>query len=79
MSERNSSALFLSVAEVVLLSLDPTEGLMSVFIVSTIAFLKSLLNASFSRETEKEAVSRSILNFFGTLAIHFHFHKFCSQ
>jgi hypothetical protein len=57
MSERNSSALTLSIIEVLLLSLDPTEGLMSVFIVTAIASLKSLLDANFSRETEKEAVS----------------------
>ncbi len=57
MSERNSAAVTLSVIEVVLLGLDPTEGLLSILIVSILASLKSLLDANFSRETEKEAVS----------------------
>jgi len=57
LSERNSYTLGLSIFELVLLSLDPTEGLVSMFVVGAIGCIKSLLGASFSRETELEAVS----------------------
>lgn len=53
-SQRIEITRNLAIAEVLLLSLDPTEGLMSLFIIS---FFRNLLDSSYSRTHEEEAVS----------------------
>lgn len=54
-SEKLDTEAFLKTMEILLLSLDPTEGILSVGVVAMISFLHSLLSASYSRHHELEA------------------------
>lgn len=54
-SQRNSMEVTLRTVEVLLLSIDPTEGLISLGVIAGIAWVRSILMASFSREHESEA------------------------
>lgn len=54
-SERNQVETMLRTLEVLLLSIDPTEGLVSLGVIAGLAWMRGLLVASFSRESETEA------------------------
>jgi len=54
-SEKNDIEMMLKTMEVLLLSLDPTEGILSIAIVGAISFFHSLLSLSYSRHHELEA------------------------
>ena len=54
-SQRNAMETTLRTIEVLLLSVDPTEGLLSLGVMASLAWLRGLLMASFSREHESEA------------------------
>jgi Zn-dependent protease with chaperone function len=54
-SQRNSLETALRTVEVLLLSLDPTEGAASLAVIGGLAWLRGMLVASFSREHESEA------------------------
>ena len=54
-SQRNSMETTLRTIEVLLLSVDPTEGLLSLGVIAGLAWLRGILMASFSREHESEA------------------------
>jgi Zn-dependent protease with chaperone function len=55
MSELNELSVFFNAMEVMLLSLDPTEGLMSIWVLAFLAYLKRGLGAYYSRGHEREA------------------------
>ena len=54
-SDLNKFQSSLSVLEVLLLSIDPTEGLLSILFVACMAYLKKAIAASHSRDNEREA------------------------
>jgi Zn-dependent protease with chaperone function len=54
-SQQNWLEAILRTIEVLLLSLDPTEGLVSIVIIGGLATIRTALQASFSREHEREA------------------------
>jgi len=54
-SQRNSAETTLRTIEVLLLSVDPTEGLLSLGVIAGLAWIRGILMASFSREHEVEA------------------------
>ena len=54
-SEQNMAELMLRTIEVLLLSIDPTEGLLSLAVVGALAAIRNAFTASFSRENEREA------------------------
>jgi len=54
-SEAIDTETFLKTLEVLMLSLDPTEGLLSVFIIGAISILHRFLSASYSQHHELEA------------------------
>ncbi|CAB9526628.1 Metalloendopeptidase OMA1, mitochondrial [Seminavis robusta] len=54
-SQRNNLETALRTVEVLLLSIDPTEGLMSLGVIAGLAWMRGVLMASFSREHETEA------------------------
>ena len=55
MPESSNMEFFLRTVEVLLLSMDPTGGLLSLFFVTGLAGLRKALTASFSRDHEREA------------------------
>ena len=60
-SQRNSLETALRTVEVLLLSLDPTEGAASLAVIGGLAWLRGILVASFSREHETEADELGII------------------
>lgn len=54
-SQRNSMETMLRTFEVLLLSMDPTEGIVSLGVIAGLAWMRGILMASFSREHENEA------------------------
>jgi len=54
-SNRNSFEVFFRTAEILLLSLDPTEGLLSLAFMTFLASLRNAIGAEFSRNDEREA------------------------
>jgi Zn-dependent protease with chaperone function len=54
-SRTNQVETFLRTAEVLLLSIDPTQGVLALGVIALLAFLRSLLTAAHSRENEREA------------------------
>lgn len=54
-SQRNALERMLRTLEVLFLSIDPTEGLVSLAVIGSLAMLRRLLVASFSRDHELEA------------------------
>ena len=54
-SETNQLQTFLRMIEILLLSMDPTEGLLSIGVVSLLATLRTALTAAHSRDNEHEA------------------------
>lgn len=54
-SERNTAETTLRTMEVLLLSVDPTEGLLSLAVVGALAGIRQAVTASFSRDHEREA------------------------
>ena len=54
-SQRNSMETMLRTFEVLLLSMDPTEGIISLGVIAGLAWMRGILMASFSREHETEA------------------------
>jgi Zn-dependent protease with chaperone function len=54
-SERNQVEVFLRTVEILLLSLDPSEGALSLLVVAGLAGLRQALTAAHSREHEREA------------------------
>ena len=54
-SNRNSFEVFFRTAEILLLSLDPTEGLISLAFMTFLASLRHAIGAEFSRNDEREA------------------------
>jgi len=54
-SNRNSFEVFFRTAEVLLLSLDPTEGLLSLAFMTFLASVRHAIGAEFSRNDEREA------------------------
>lgn len=54
-SESNNVETMIRTLEILLLSLDPTEGFLSVLVVGGLAYLHKALAAAHSRENEKEA------------------------
>lgn len=54
-SKRNVVETILRAVEVLLLSVDPTEGVLSLAVVGTLATLRQAITASFSRDHEREA------------------------
>jgi Zn-dependent protease with chaperone function len=54
-SKRNQLEALLRTLEVLLLSLDPTEGLLSLYIVTLLAAVRTAVSASYSRDDEREA------------------------
>uniref|UniRef100_A0A7S1UWR7 Peptidase M48 domain-containing protein n=2 Tax=Grammatophora oceanica TaxID=210454 RepID=A0A7S1UWR7_9STRA len=55
LTEQNQIETMLRVLEVLLLSMDPTEGVLSVVFVGALAWIRTALSASYSREHEREA------------------------
>lgn len=54
-SDQNMAETLLRTVEILLLSLDPTEGLLSLAFVASLAALRRAFTASFSRDHEREA------------------------
>eukprot|EP00986_Skeletonema_menzelii_P000585 scaffold162_cov143-Skeletonema_menzelii.AAC.4 len=54
-SNRNSFEVFFRTAEILLLSLDPTEGLLSLAFMTFLASLRHAIGAEFSRNDERDA------------------------
>ncbi|KAK1743713.1 metalloendopeptidase OMA1 [Skeletonema marinoi] len=54
-SNRNSFEVFFRTAEILVLSLDPTEGLLSLAFMAFLASLRHAIGAEFSRNDEREA------------------------
>jgi len=54
-TEKNSVELFLRAIEVLLLSLDPTEGVLSLAYMSFLGFFRKILSSTHSREHERQA------------------------
>jgi predicted Zn-dependent protease len=54
-SQRNGLETALRTVEVLLLSMDPTEGAASLAVIAGLAWIRGILVASFSREHETEA------------------------
>jgi Zn-dependent protease with chaperone function len=54
-SSTNKVETFLRTIEVLLLSMDPTAGLLSVFVIGTLFAARRLLSAAYSRENELQA------------------------
>jgi len=55
LSERNRVETMLRTIEILLLSLDPTEGLLSLALVGSLATIRKAFTAAFSRDHEREA------------------------
>lgn len=55
MSHQNMAETLLRTLEILLLSLDPTEGLLSLAVVASLAAFRRACTASFSRDHEREA------------------------
>jgi Zn-dependent protease with chaperone function len=54
-SQRNLAETVLRTVEVLILSLDPTEGVLTLAVVGGLATLRNALTAAFSRDHEREA------------------------
>lgn len=54
-SKRNQVEALLRTLEVLLLSLDPTEGLLSLYIVTMLAGVRAAISACYSRDDERQA------------------------
>jgi Zn-dependent protease with chaperone function len=54
-SEKNMTETFLRTAEVLLLSMDPTVGVLSLFVITGLWSLRQMISAAHSREHETEA------------------------